>query len=729
MLGRGGSCVIPLLAPGYAAFGLNDRPAETPKESRSPLTWLDALGALSALGYAWLTWASHTLPHTPLAEYLTIVAVGWACLLGARKCAGRLEPRRLVLRIWIWACIFRLIGWLAPPPLDDDHHRYLWDGYRFAVSGNPYATTPLERFDDTDTPAKLMAALDGINNPDVPTIYGPVCQYVFLMSYLAAPGEIWPLKLLLILADLLTLRLLLSLTQPRNALIYAWCPLVVIETAFSAHPDSLGVLFVVAAVAAHRRRQESRAAAFLGVALAAKVLALLAAPFLLWKARWRARSLCLAVAALCYLPFLLQGSAAEFPGLAIFARQWEFNSSIYAVAQWALGSELARFLCAAAAGLAILWLARRWNRSPASTPPLDLAYGLFFLLATVVNPWYLLWLAPFVALRPSLPTLTALAAVSLAYLTQQNLGASGLVSAYEHPVWVRPLEYGLVLAAAIAASLRPRPFPSSVPTESALNEPADSTANSAPKSSAWAQTMVVMPALDEAGGVEATVTRWRALGVAGVRVVDNGSRDATPELAAGAGAEVLSESRRGFGAAAWRGTRELPPAIEWLLFCSADGSDRLEGTDLKAFQARAEAGDDLIMGDRTGAASQAWLKGSQRFGNWLSCFLIRLGWGREFRDMGSLRLIRRSAFESLELQDRRFGWNVEMNIKAIERGLKISELPVTYFPRDAGSSKISGNLGGTLRAGRDILGTIAALWMSKSKRAPDAHGNSDSGAH
>ncbi|MEO7414942.1 MAG: glycosyltransferase, partial [Opitutaceae bacterium] len=99
-------------------------------------------------------------------------------------------------------------------------------------------------------------------------------------------------------------------------------------------------------------------------------------------------------------------------------------------------------------------------------------------------------------------------------------------------------------------------------------------------------TVVVIPALNEAPCIADTVLAWRMRGVALVRVVDNGSTDDTAARARDVGAEVLVEPRRGYGAAAWAGTRDLPPTIEWILFSSADGSDRLDSESAKAFQAR-----------------------------------------------------------------------------------------------------------------------------------------------
>lgn len=233
-----------------------------------------------------------------------------------------------------------------------------------------------------------------------------------------------------------------------------------------------------------------------------------------------------------------------------------------------------------------------------------------------------------------------------------------------------------------------------------------------------AATVVVIPALNEAQCIAGTVRYWRKRGVALVRVVDNGSADSTAMWACAAGAEVRVEPCRGYGAAAWTGTRGLPARIGWILFSAADGSDRLDPDSATAFQREIDAGADLVLGDRvTRASSRRWLSPVQRFGNALTCGLIALAWGRLFRDMGSLRVVRREAFDRLALRDRAFGWNVEMQVRALEEGLCISEVPVDYFPRAAGESKISGTFLGVLRAGWGILTMVARLHCDD--RRPD----------
>jgi len=230
-------------------------------------------------------------------------------------------------------------------------------------------------------------------------------------------------------------------------------------------------------------------------------------------------------------------------------------------------------------------------------------------------------------------------------------------------------------------------------------------------------TAVVIPALNEAPCIEGTVAYWRGRGARLVRVVDNGSDDDTGGRALAAGADVLREPRRGYGAAAWTGTLDLPPAIEWIVFSSADGSDRLDEAEQAAFQVAIDRGADLVLGERvTAPESRRCLTPTQRFGNALCCALIALGWGRRFCDMASLRAIRRDRFEALELVDRGFGWNVEMQVRAVEHGLRIAEVSVCFHPRIAGESKISGNLAGIVLAGWGIVSMVGKLYAGRRTR-------------
>lgn len=231
-----------------------------------------------------------------------------------------------------------------------------------------------------------------------------------------------------------------------------------------------------------------------------------------------------------------------------------------------------------------------------------------------------------------------------------------------------------------------------------------------------ARCAILIPALNEAEAVSITVQDWLRLGFAHVRVIDNGSTDATPALARQAGAEVVSEKVRGYGSAAWTGLQNLPPGIDWVLFSSADGSDLLAPDELAEWTA-ASHNADLILGDRgSSSESSSAMNLSQRVCTVIVRWVVRIGWGRTLRDVGSLRAVRVRTFDSLQLADRGFGWNVEMQIRAIECRLRITELPVCFRPRRAGQSKISGTIFGTARAATAILGILFRLWQTRAER-------------
>lgn len=227
---------------------------------------------------------------------------------------------------------------------------------------------------------------------------------------------------------------------------------------------------------------------------------------------------------------------------------------------------------------------------------------------------------------------------------------------------------------------------------------------------------VVIPALNEEATIADVIARLRALGLERIRLVDNGSTDGTVERARAAGAEVIIETRRGYGQACWTGTADLAAEVEWILFCDADGSDDLG--DVERLIAEARAGADFILGDRRARAeARAVMTPVQNFGNALSVALIRLGWGQQYRDLGPLRLVRRSLYERIAMRDRGFGWTIEMQVRAVELGARIVELPVGYRRRQGGRSKISGTIKGSAQAGTIILSTIARLaWRQATPR-------------
>lgn len=226
--------------------------------------------------------------------------------------------------------------------------------------------------------------------------------------------------------------------------------------------------------------------------------------------------------------------------------------------------------------------------------------------------------------------------------------------------------------------------------------------------------LVIIPVLNEQDTLAGVIGQLQSIGLHHIRVVDNGSTDASAAVATAAGAELLREPVAGYGRACWRGLMQLPEAIEWILFCDGDGSDDLGSLPGWSALLRDH---DLILGNREATAEgRRALTPVQRFGNRLATSLIRLGWGHRYQDLGPLRLVRRRSLEAMGLRDRGFGWTIEMQVRAVEAGLRICELPVPHHPRRGGRSKISGTVGGSLRAGLAILGTLSRLYRQRRLR-------------
>ena len=232
----------------------------------------------------------------------------------------------------------------------------------------------------------------------------------------------------------------------------------------------------------------------------------------------------------------------------------------------------------------------------------------------------------------------------------------------------------------------------------------------------------IIPARDEALCIAAVVEGLLALQTECGRpllhevvVANNGSRDATAEVAQAAGARVVDVPQPGYGQACWAGAQASHGDV--LLF--ADGDGAANAADAPALLAAIAAGADLAIGVRQCADSGAMTR-SQRFGNGLACALMRTIWRMPVNDLGPYRAIHRKAFAALEMQDRSFGWTVEMQVRAHVLHLRTAECPVRWHVRSAGQSKISGSLRGVIGAGLGILGMIARLWWRERQRAPAA---------
>ncbi|MFI7575765.1 glycosyltransferase family 2 protein [Micromonospora sp. NPDC049497] len=214
---------------------------------------------------------------------------------------------------------------------------------------------------------------------------------------------------------------------------------------------------------------------------------------------------------------------------------------------------------------------------------------------------------------------------------------------------------------------------------------------------------VVLPCLDEAaalpGVLSALPPGYRAI------VVDNGSRDGSPEVAAAYGARVVHEPRRGYGAAVHTGIE----AAEADLVCVLDADGSFDPAELPALVAPVAAGTaDLSVGRRRPVSAAAW-PWHARAGTALVAALLRHR-GVPLHDLSPVRVARRDALLALGVTDRAFGYPLELLIRAAAAGWQIHERDVTYAPRAAGTrSKVSGSVRGTWRATRDFAGVLRTV--------------------
>jgi glycosyltransferase involved in cell wall biosynthesis len=216
---------------------------------------------------------------------------------------------------------------------------------------------------------------------------------------------------------------------------------------------------------------------------------------------------------------------------------------------------------------------------------------------------------------------------------------------------------------------------------------------------------IVIPAFNEERSIGLVLDEIPREHVREVVVVDNASTDATAEVAAAHGATVLREDARGYGAACLRGIEHTGADTDVVVILDGDHSDYPEDLDDLLRPIR-DGRADFVIGSRVlGRAQKGALPWNQRWGNWLACRLMRWLFRHRFTDMGPFRAIRRHHLLALNMGDLTFGWNVEMQAKAIIAGLRIEEVPVRYRKR-IGTSKISGTVKGTIMAGTKIIGTI-----------------------
>jgi glycosyltransferase involved in cell wall biosynthesis len=224
---------------------------------------------------------------------------------------------------------------------------------------------------------------------------------------------------------------------------------------------------------------------------------------------------------------------------------------------------------------------------------------------------------------------------------------------------------------------------------------------------------VIIPAHNEEQSIRHVLADLPLRKLCEVIVVDNASTDRTAEAARdfAPNVRVVHEPRPGYGSACLKGIASLDPATEIVVFIDGDYSDH--GNELPRVVAPILRGRaEFVVGSRArGQAERGSLTPVQVFGNWLATTLMRLIWRGRWTDLGPFRAITHDALKRLRMRDTNYGWTVEMQIKALQHRLHVAEVPVSYRRR-IGTSKISGSISGSAKAGYKILYTIARYWLN-----------------
>ncbi len=219
---------------------------------------------------------------------------------------------------------------------------------------------------------------------------------------------------------------------------------------------------------------------------------------------------------------------------------------------------------------------------------------------------------------------------------------------------------------------------------------------------------VIIPAFNEEQSIGKVIADIPASKVREVIVVNNASTDGTRDVAETAGATVLDEPRQGYGQACLTGIAYVSKKAQGddiIVFLDGDYSDYPE--ELVKIAAPLESGKaDLVIGSRAlGNREKGSMTPQQVFGNKLATWMLKVMYGARFTDLGPFRAIRLRELSGLGMKDTNYGWTVEMQLKAVKKGLKCEEVPVTYRKR-IGFSKVSGTVKGTVMAGYKIIWTI-----------------------
>ena len=568
----------------------------------------------------------------------------------------------------------------APPPLTTDTYRYAWDARVQTAGINPYRYAPTspalrDLRDDQIWP--------GINRRDWKTVYPPGAQASFLTARAVFGKGLRATTWLFVLAEaaaigLLVLVLLRAQAPLERVALAAWHPLAVSEIAGNGHVDALALLAGAGLLAAWSTRARELAGLAVGFGALVKLGPVLLLPAL---ARWGGRRFVLVALACIGAAFAAYSSVGR--GLAGDLGRYleeDLGSLAWFLLSQEIGREAARtVLFVVLLGVLAFVSLRAHDRVEQVARTCLVVLGGVLLTTAFLQPWYALWLLPFLVVTAAPAWLWLSGTLPLLYVF--GLAGGPL------PWWVRAAIYGPFLALSFRHFVRP-PRASAAVTMKPLHAP---------------KVAVVIPVLNEVEALPGLLGEFPPGVVAETIVVDGGSTDGTRAAAEAAGARIVLEPRRGYGRACLTGVEST--AADVLVFLDGDGSD--DPADLPRVLAPVLEGRAALSLGRRQKPESGAQHFHQRLGNRLVSALVRWWYGAPVRDIAPFRAVRRDVLDELALTEMTYGWPTEMVVKAARAGLTLVETPVASRPRRGGESKVSGRLVPSVRAGACMLGVVA----------------------
>ena len=380
----------------------------------------------------------------------SLTFAGIAYLLAIRELfATPRFSRRVVVIGLLLAALWHIEFLRVPAGVDDDIHRYVWDGRLQRLGYNPYLVIPSDRAaQGLHTPETR-----NLNNPDLPSPY-PAGAQLFFRAVTAIQESTFALKVAFVICDLAIVLVLLDVLRCNRqeahlVLAFAWNPLLAIEVAGSGHIDIVGALLLLVSAAALGRRWRATAAIAFGLAVGVKFLPIVLLPLYLRRVRVRDAALSAAVFGLLYVPFLNHGRI-PIGSLGTYVQNWRFNGPVFAMLDHVVSPKLLAGFAVLAGLVTATWLKRagqEWSPDVFAWP---MAASL--LCAPAVFPWYLLWVLPFLTSASTLLIIVWTVSIIPVYINW-HLRALGRPWG-PLPVWVMLLEYGCVAIAAVIMALR-----------------------------------------------------------------------------------------------------------------------------------------------------------------------------------------------------------------------------------------------------------------------------------